>query len=117
MFVMLTYQIKIMLSNVTETNAHNKEYLFPNVYILWDTLIVLLCLPIVNYFVIPYIPPSLNMKKRIGFGMLLNIGAVISAAVLEKVTYQHTPEYRLLWLMLPALLLSCGELLVFVTGK
>ena len=57
------------------------------------------------------------MKKRIGLGSLLNAVAIAVAAILEISTSNHDPMQRVLLLMIPVLLISVAEALVFITGK
>lgn len=57
------------------------------------------------------------MKKRIGLGSLLNAVAIAVAAILEISTSNHDAMQRVLLLMIPVLLISVAEALVFITGK
>jgi len=52
------------------------------------------------------------MKHHIGLGVFLNLGAVIASICLEL----FLPPNRLPWLLLPGVLISIGEVLVFATA-
>ncbi len=116
-FVMLNYQVSSLFTNMSQTNSHVRTYLYPNLHTFYDCLFIALFVLAVNYLIIPYLHPSLNMKKRLGCGMLLNIAALLMAAVLEVVTHNCTLEHRLLWLLVPTTLVAFGEMLIFVTGR
>ena len=73
---------------------------------------ILICLPIMNHLIVPYLQSTINMKHYIGFGVFLNLGAVIASIWLEWFPRTN----RLLWLLLPAVLLAMGEMFVTVTG-
>ena len=122
-FVMLTYQVSSLLTNSSHISVpghaktHLETYLFPNIVIVFDVSTILISVLIMNYLIIPYLPPSMSMKKRIGFGMLLNIAALVAAAAVEGGTHTSSHERQLLWLLLPGILLALGEVVIFVTGK
>ena len=107
-----------MVATKTHANLHLQAYLCPNLVSLCNELIILFCLPIVNHIILPcaHLAATNNMKIRIGFGVCLNTIATISAAVLEGTTEANSFEYRLVWLLLPIVLVSVAEMLVVVTG-
>ena len=120
-YVMLTYQVSSLLTNSSHISVpghaktHLETYLFPNIVNVFNVSTILLSVLIINYLIIPYLPPSVSMKKRIGFGILLNIAALIAAAAVEGGTHSHGRQ--LLCLLLPSILLALGEVVIFVTGK
>lgn len=114
---MLSYQVSSLFSNLSQENDHIQTYLYPNIHIVYNNLLIVIFVLLLNYLVIPYLPPSMNMKWRLGCGMLLNMAALFSAALLEGVTHHCTIEHRLLWLMVPATMIAFGEMVTFVTGE
>ena len=115
--VMMSYQVSNLAETITRpTNIKFHNYVFPILYTIFDALIVLICLPLINNLILPCFP-SLSMKKRLGFGLLLNIATSVSAAYVQWGTGDLDSEHILLWLLIPGTLLSVGELFIFVTGK
>ena len=105
---MLEYQI---------SNVYRVKHDLPNVFILWNILTIIIALPILNFVVLPCVPSS-TMRERIGFGVsLITLSAVISVylewCVLPTVSHEH----QFLWLLLPTVCVSLGEVLLFVTGE
>lgn len=80
---------------------------------------VVIFLPIVNHMLIPFLP-NMSLKLRLGAGVVLNIFALVTAAFIQGIVQEDenvTELNKLLWLLLPAILLALGEALVFVTGN
>ena len=104
---MLRYQI----SNVYQVKPH-----FPDIFTLWNILTIIIALPILNFIILPCIPSS-TMRERIGFGVsFIALSAMISVylewCVLPNASHQH----QFLWLLLPTVCVSLGEMMLFVTG-
>ncbi len=115
---MLSYQVSSLFANTSLSSSHHVHtYLYPNLYSVYDVLVVMVSVLLVNYLVLPYLPPSLNMKRRLGCGILLNIAALLAAALLAGLTLNNSVEQRLLWLLIPATLSALGEMVIFVTGE
>lgn len=87
-------------------------YVAPYLLRICNIVTILICLPIMNHLIVPCLQSIINMKHYIGFGIVLNLGAAIASIWLEWFPRTN----RLLWLLLPAVLLSMGEMFVFVTG-
>ena len=87
-------------------------YVAPYLLRICNIVTILICLPIMNHLIVPCLQSIINMKHYIGFGIVLNLGAVIASIWLEWFPRTN----HLLWLLLPAVLLSVGEMFVAVTG-
>lgn len=110
---MLEYQ----LSHIYETKP-DLFYLFPDVVSLWNAVTIMLALPIMNFVILPCIPTS-TMRERIGFGVALIILSAVLATyidwcVLPDVSRENN---KFLWLALPTVCVSLGEVMLFVNGK
>ena len=111
-YVMLEYQI----SNVYQ-DKQDLLLLFPDVFTLWNSLALLIALPIVNFLVLPCVP-SWTMRERMGFGVaLIGLSAVITAYLEWCVFPLVSPHRQFLWLVLPIATISLGEMMLFVTGE
>ena len=109
-YVMISLQMNYYSSNSKVAVIHD---LAPNFLRLCNIVTILICLPILNHLVVPCLQNAVSMKHHIGLGVFLNLGAVIASICLEL----FLPPNRLPWLLLPAVLISIGEVLVFATGK
>ena len=109
---MLEYQ----LSNVYKVKP-DFFYLPPNVFSLWNAVTLMMALPIMNFVVLPCTPSS-TMRERIGFGVsLIILSAVLSTYVEWCVLPDVSRENKFLWLVLPTVCVSLGEVMLFVTGE
>lgn len=107
-YVMISYQ----MSNFSNSLSVIPGYVAPNLMRICNIVTILICLPIMNHLIVPCLQSAINMKHYIGFGIVLNLGAVIASIWLEWFPQPN----RLLLLLLPAVLLSMGEMFVAVTG-
>ena len=112
---MLTYRLN---STLTEgiTNSRLAHAIFPNVYILLNTLSLFIFLPIINHFFIPCMP-SVTIRQRIGIGMVIAILSLGLGAFLEWIVSDLSPLHKALWFTIPTVLLTLPEVFVFVSGK
>ena len=109
-YAMISFQMNNYGSNSTVGVIHR---LAPNLLRLCNIVTILICLPILNHLVVPCLQNAVSMKHHIGLGVFLNLCALIASIFLE----QFVKTDRLPWLLLPAVLLSIGEVLVVATGK
>lgn len=107
---MISYQMSNFSNSLTMPVI--LAYVAPNLMRICNIVTILICLPIMNHLIVPCLQSTINMKHYIGFGIVLNLGAVIVSIWLEWFPRTN----RLLWLLLPAVLLSMGEMFVAVTG-
>ena len=89
--------------------------LAPNLLRLCNIVTILICLPVMNHLVVPYLQNVVSMKHHIGLGVILNLGALITSICLER--FQSAIANPLPWLLIPAVILSIGEMLVVTTGE
>lgn len=116
---MISYQVRnfTLVAEGLHSPTINQNYLTGNLLTIFNTVTILFCCPLLNHLIVPCLP-STSMKKRLGLGILLNALAIAVAAILEFVTFNHNDAtQRVLFLMIPALLISVAEALVFITGK
>ena len=91
--------------------------LFPDLFVLWNIVTIMVALPILNFIVLPCIPSS-TMRERIGFGVaLVALSAVLSAYLEWCVLSDVSSLHKFLWLILPSVCVSLGEVLLFVTSE
>ena len=111
-YVLLEYK----LSNVYQVKLDHLAH-FPNISSLWNALVILIALPVVNFVVLPFIP-SWTMRERMGIGVALIALSAILAAYLEWCVFPLVSQHhQFMWLLLPIVTVSLGEMLLFVTGK
>ena len=88
---------------------------------LINTTTIVVFLPIVNHTILPFFYAfSVSLRVRLGIGQVFNVLAVLIAVLLQGVAEENkdiTSTIKLLLLFLPAIILSIGESLTFVTGK
>ena len=79
---------------------------------------ILITLPLINHIVIPFWP-TMNMKFKLGVGFALH---VLAFGVAGFIQWSKTIEGLLnnqqffYWMLLPTILLSTAEAIVFVSG-
>ena len=96
---------------------HGYPLISRNIFILWNLISILVALPLLNFLVVPCIPSS-TMRERIGFGVaFITLSSVIAAFLEWCVVHDMSQGLQLLWLLIPSVCLSFGEVLLFVTGK
>ena len=115
---MISYQVRnfTLVAEGLHNPTINQNYLTGNLLTIFNTVTILFCIPLLNLLIVPCLP-STSMKKRLGLGILLNALAIAVAAILEFATFNHDATQRVLFLMIPVLLISVAEALVFITGK
>ena len=108
-----------MFGNLLYSNA-TVELIGPalasNFNSLIDILTFLLFLPFLNHIIIPFYP-GLSMRIRIGCGLVCSLLSVGITALLQVGQLKFTTYPQLDWLVLPAILLSLGDVLTVVTSK
>lgn len=110
--VLLEYQI----SSVYQVKLGYLEHI-PDAFSLWNALIIMMALPIVNFVILPCFP-SWTMRERIGVGVVLIALSAVLTAYLEWCIFPLVSQHhQLLWLVLPVFTVSIGEMLLFVTGE
>lgn len=115
---MISYQVHnfTLVAEGLHNPTIDQSYLTGNLLTIFNTVTILFCCPLLNHLILPCLP-STSMKKRLGLGILLNAVAIAVAAILEFSTFNHDAAHRVLFLIIPALLISVAEALVFITGK
>ena len=114
---MMSYQMSNLVGMITmPSGLKYYNYVFPALYNIFDGFSVLIYLPLINNLIIPCFPLT-SIKKRLGFGSLVHIVALISAVYVQWGTGTLDSEHTLLWLLIPGALLPLFEVLIFVTGE
>lgn len=115
-FAYLTTQLS---RAATAINAHNQLYLTSNVIWIINTGTILIILPLTNHIIIPFWP-TVNMKVKLGVGFALH---VLSFGVAGFIQWSKTDiglltnQQFFYWMLLPTILLSTAEAIVFVSGE
>ena len=118
---MLSYPqgIALLTSRLTEsveTILPGNPYFASNIIWVINCSIIVIILPVINHLVLPFWP-NIRIKFKLGVGILLNVISLAVGTFLlwwEKVL---SPQQQFCWLVLPAVLFSVAEALVFVSGK
>ena len=114
-FAYITYQLS---TAATTIDGHKLPYLTRNVIWIINTGTILITLPLINHIVIPFWP-TVNMKLKLGVGFALH---VLAFGVAGFIQWSKTIEGLLndqqffYWMLLPTILLSTAEAIVFVSG-
>ena len=86
-----------------------EDYVFGVIETLVNSFFVITLIPICNNFLFPivghYMP---NMKKRIGFGIIIILLASVTMLLLE-LTVNESQIKRMAWFILPIFLVSLAE--------
>ena len=107
MYILLEYQV---------TNIYHLEN-FPDLFTVWNSLTIIIAAPIVNFFIVPCLP-SWTMRERVGLGVALIALSALLAAYLEWCVFPLVGTHRqFLWLILPIVTVSLGEMMLFITGE
>ena len=102
----------------TKINGQHQVYLTNNVILIINTGATLIVLPLINHIIIPFWP-TINMRFKLGVGFALH---VLSFGVAGFIQWSETTEGVLTdqqffyWMLLPTVLLSTAEAIVFVSG-
>ena len=95
------------------------KYLDPFFSTLVNTTVIVTVLPLINHAILPF--TNMSLKVRLSIGQVFNLLAVASATFLQGTVEvdgsSKTDKERILWLLLPAILLAFGEMITFVTSK
>ena len=92
------------------------KYLNPFFSTLVNTTVIVTVLPLVNHAILPF--TNMSLKVRLSIGLVFNLLAVASASFLQgTVEVDESSKTRILWLLLPAILLALGEMITFVTSE
>lgn len=94
---------------------------YPNIYFALNALLILFCLPIINYVIIPCFP-KLTIRARIGIGLTLycigNIALIaIHIAGLVHNHWKQVSKVQLFCLLLPTIIFAVAESLTSVSSK
>ena len=118
--VMLTYRINATLFELT-ANSSNVRYiqvLSSNLFIILNSVVGLLFVPLVNHIFIPCIP-SLSMRGRMAIGMVINAVAIVTTIGIETgIRSKHTAPLQSFYLLyiLPTVLITLPEVLTTMSG-
>ena len=123
--ILLLMQVYTMLSSQLENFKHlgGESYHVLATYLisLINSATIVVFLPIVNHTILPFFSAfAMSLRVRLGIGQVFNLLAALIAMFLQgtvEVNNATSDIERLLWLFLPAIILSVGETLTFVTGK
>ena len=74
----------------------------------------MLALPVINYLILPA-TSAINLTFRVVVGILLNMLCMLAAGIIEVRVTDSNSKLNLLLDILPAVLLSYGEMIVFVS--
>ena len=98
------------------SHKHVHHYLANNVIWIVNTGIISAALPIINHLLIP-IRPTVNIRLKIGIGFLLHVLAFAIAVFIQWKQDHVSPQHFFYLMVLPTVLLSIGETIVFVSSK
>ena len=118
-YAMLPYQLNYLASNITDLSYQG--FLDSNLFQLINISSILIALPILNHVILVCFPNT-NIRVRLGLGVLLVcLSAVLAGFLQWSFNFRHKENIdyvqQLLWLVLPSIVDSIGEMLVFVTGE
>ena len=86
-----------------------EHYVFGAIEALVNSLFVIILIPICNNFLFPIVGQYMpNMKKRIGFGVIVILLASVTMLLLE-LTVDESQTTRMAWFILPIFLVSLAE--------
>ena len=92
------------------------KYLNPFFSTLVNTTVIVTVLPLVNHAILPF--TNMSLKVRLSIGQGFNLLTVASASFLQgTVEVDESNKTRILWLLLPVILLALGEMITFVTSE
>lgn len=106
------------LTNTTMMILPGKDDRFFASNVIWiiNSGIIILVLPIINHLVLP-LWPNTSIKFKLGMGVLLNTLSLAIGAFILWFGEALNSQQLFCWLVLPAILFSVAEALVFVSGK
>ena len=86
-----------------------EHYVFGAIEALVNSLFVIILIPICNNFLFPIVGQYMpNMKKRIGFGVIVILLASVTMLLLE-LTVDESQTTRMAWFILPIFLVSLAD--------
>lgn len=98
------------------SHKHVHHYFANNVMWIINTGIISIILPIINHLLIP-LQPTINIRLKIGIGYLLHVLSFGVAGLIQW-RQDHLTHQQFFYLMvLPMILLSIGETVVFVSSE
>ena len=100
----------------TVINGQHQLYLTTNVIWIINTGTTLIILPLINHIIIPFWP-TVNMKVKLGMGFALHVVSFGVAGFIQWSKTRLTEQQFFYWMLLPAILLSTAEAVVFVSGE
>ena len=122
-FVMLSYIYNATLSDyikgqsIRPQTIHKLEYLvLPNIYLLLNSILCALFIPLMNHFFVPCVP-SMTIRERMGIGMAISITGLVSATYVEGTLPNLGPLHKVVWYTVPSILLSVQEIFTIVSSK
>lgn len=98
------------------SHKHVHHYFANNVIWIINTGIISASLPVVNHILIP-IRPTINMRLKIGIGFLLHVLSFGGAGFIQWRQNYLSPQQFFYLMVLPMILLSLGETVVFVSSE
>ena len=98
------------------SHKHVHHYFANNVMWIINTGIISITLPIINHLLIP-IQPTINMRLKIGIGYLLHVLSFGVAGLIQWRQHHLTHQQFFYLMVLPMILLSIGETVVFVSSE
>ena len=104
------------LTNTTLAIVPGNPYFASNIIWVINCGIIIIILPVINHLVLPFWP-NVSIKSKLGVGILLNVLSLAFGGYIIWWQKPLTSEQLFCWLILPALLISIAEALVFVSGK
>ena len=101
---------------ITLSHKHVHHYFANNVIWIINTGIISVALPVINHLLIP-IQPTINIRLKICIGFLLHVLSFGVAGFIQWRQHHLTPHQFFYLMFLPMILLSIGEMVVFVSSE
>ena len=98
------------------SHKHVHHYFANNVMWIINTGIISIILPIINHLLIP-LQPTINIRLKIGIGYLLHVLSFGVAGLIQWRQDNLTHQQFFYLMVLPMILLSIGETVVFVSSE
>ena len=98
------------------SNGSKHTFLAVNIISVINAGTIILALPIINHILIP-LWPTVNMKLKLGVGFFVHVLSFVFAGFIQWRAATLTQQQFFYWMILPTILLSLGENVVFVTGE
>ena len=98
------------------SHKHVHHYFANNVIWIINTGVISIALPVINHLLIP-LQPTINMRLKIGIGFLLHVLSFGVAGFIQWRQHHLAPQQFFYLMVLPMILLSIGETVVFVSSE